>query len=61
MTYTQVSALMTAMNDIELYSGMCEHETVKDNTNWNSVDRYKRQIEAARESIFNIMKEQTND
>ena len=60
MTYNQVSALMSAMNELELYAGMCESEMSKENTNWNSFDRYKRHITEARESIFNIVKEQTN-
>ena len=55
MTYEQSKAIFEAMDNLETYSKLHTLEFSKDDTDWDAVTRYSKNIEIARRKIFNLM------
>ena len=52
MNYAKVSKLIGDMDNLETYSRMYMKEITRDDSDWDLVTRYQREVEFARECIF---------
>lgn len=61
MNYEQTAALFKAMEAIETYSKLWQHEVSKDGTsNWDKAQSYDVELQSAREKLFNLVQGMTS-
>ena len=61
MSYAKVSKLISDMDNLETYSRMYMKELTQDNSDWDLVNQYQKEVEYARECIFNLVMGNSND
>jgi hypothetical protein len=55
MTYTQAQNLLEAMDNLERYAQLWQHEMGKDDSDFGAMTRYKLQIQDQRKRIFHAL------
>ena len=61
MEYAKVSKLISDMDNLETYSRMYMKELTRDDSDWDLVTRYQKEVEYARECIFKLAMGTNND
>lgn len=61
MNYDQTHYLFDVMDDLEMYSKMQRNEELSDNADWDSVQRYRDNIQLARKTLFDLVQGKQND
>ncbi len=55
MSYAKVSKLISDMDNLETYSRMYMKELSRDDSDWDLVNQYQKEVEHARECIFKLV------
>ena len=55
MSYAKVSKLISDMDNLETFSRMYMKELTRDNSDWDLVNQYQKEVEHARERIFKLV------
>jgi hypothetical protein len=61
MSYAKVSKLISDMDNLETFSRMYMKELTRDDSDWDLVNQYQKEVEHARERIFNLVMGDSND
>ena len=61
MNYAKVSKLIADMDNLETYSRMYMKELTRDDSDWDLIARYQKEVENARECIFKLAMGDNND
>jgi hypothetical protein len=61
MSYAKVSKLISDMDNLETFSRMYMKELTRDDSDWDLVNQYQKEVEHARECIFNLVMGDSDD
>jgi hypothetical protein len=61
MSYAKVSKLISDMDNLETFSRMYMKELTRDDSDWDLVNQYQKEVEHARERIFNLVMGDSDD
>jgi hypothetical protein len=61
MSYAKVSKLISDMDNLETFSRMYMKELTRDDSDWDLVNQYQKEVEHARECIFKLVMGDSDD